>query len=69
MCRRSMLGRLAGMWIVPGETTPLAPNMVVAIEAFVGRSEVGASNCEQNLIVRNGTPEILTAACPQRWWS
>ena len=56
-------------WIVPGETTPLVPNMVVAIEAFVGRSEVGASNCEQNLIVRNGTPEILTAACPQRWWS
>jgi len=56
-------------WIVPGETTPLAPNMVVAIEAFVGRSEVGASNCEQNLIVRDDTPEILTAACPQRWWS
>jgi Xaa-Pro aminopeptidase len=55
-------------WIVPGEMTVLEPNMVIAIEAFVGKPAVGASHFEQNLVIRNGAPENLTEACASRWW-
>jgi Xaa-Pro aminopeptidase len=55
-------------WIVEGEATVLEPNMVLAVEAFLGRPEIGGSNFEQNLIVRDGEPEVLTADCPSRWW-
>lgn len=55
-------------WIVPGEMTTFEPNMVIAVEAFVERPSVGSSNFEQNVVVRDGAPEVLTAACPSRWW-
>jgi Xaa-Pro aminopeptidase len=55
-------------WIVAGERTVVEPNMVLAIEAYLARPEIGGSNFEQNLIVTHGEPEILTAACPSRWW-
>jgi Xaa-Pro aminopeptidase len=55
-------------WIVAGERTVIEPNMVLAIEAYLARPEIGGSNFEQNLIVTDDQPEILTAACPSRWW-
>lgn len=55
-------------WIVAGEEAEFEADMVIAVEAFVERPGVGASNFEQNVIVRDGSPEILTAACPSRWW-
>jgi Xaa-Pro aminopeptidase len=55
-------------WIVDGETTVVEPNMVLAVEAYLARPEIGGSNFEQNIIVRDDRPEILTAACPSRWW-
>jgi len=55
-------------WIVDGETTVVEPNMVLAVEAYLARSEIGGSNFEQNIIVRDDRPEIMTAACPSRWW-
>jgi Xaa-Pro aminopeptidase len=55
-------------WIVEGETTVIEPDMVLAVEAYLARSEIGGSNFEQNLIVHDDKPEILTAACPSRWW-
>jgi Xaa-Pro aminopeptidase len=55
-------------WIVAGEGTVIEPNMVLAVEAYLARPEVGGSNFEQNLIVRDDGPEIVTAACPSRWW-
>lgn len=55
-------------WIVDGETTVVQPNMVLAVEAYLARPEIGGSNFEQNIIVRDDRPEILTAACPSRWW-
>lgn len=55
-------------WITDAEHTRLEPNMVIAIEAVVGRPGVGATNYEQNLVVTDGDPEVLTAACKDRWW-
>jgi len=55
-------------WIVSGEGTALRADMVIAIETVVGLPGVGAANHEQTLIVSDGEPEILTAACPSRWW-
>jgi Xaa-Pro aminopeptidase len=55
-------------WIVAGEATVIEPNMVLAVEAYLARPEIGGSNFEQNLIVRDDQPEILTAPCPSRWW-
>jgi Xaa-Pro aminopeptidase len=55
-------------WIVDGERTAVEPNMVLAVEAYLARPEIGGSNFEQNLVVRDEQPEILTAACPSRWW-
>jgi Xaa-Pro aminopeptidase len=55
-------------WITDDEHTVLEPNMVLAIEAVVGRPGLGATNYEHNLVVRDGEPEILTAACKDVWW-
>ena len=55
-------------WIVDGEATVVRPNMVLAVEAYLARAEIGGSNFEQNLIVHDDKPEILTAACPSHWW-
>ena len=55
-------------WIVDGESTVVQPNMVLAVEAYLARAEIGGSNFEQNLIVSDEKPEILTAPCPSRWW-
>jgi len=64
----SMGINIEGPWMGPGETTVLEPNMVLAIESVVGRPGVGAANYEQNVVVRDGAPEILTAGCQDRWW-
>ncbi len=55
-------------WIVATEDTVLEPNMVVALETVVGRAGLGASNYEQNVVIRAGRPEVLTAACQDQWW-
>jgi Xaa-Pro aminopeptidase len=55
-------------WITDDEHTVLEPNMVLAIEAVVGRPGLGATNYEHNLVVRDGDPEVLTAPCKDVWW-
>lgn len=55
-------------WIMADDSTPLEPGMVFAVETIVARDGVGAANFEQTLVVADGSPEILTAACPTRWW-
>lgn len=55
-------------WIVADEPTVLARDMVIAVEAIVGRDGVGSSNFEQTLIVGEDRVEILTSGCPDRWW-
>jgi Xaa-Pro aminopeptidase len=69
----SLFGHSLGLtterpWIIAQEDTVIEPNMVLAIEAVVGRAGVGSSNFEQTLIVGEDGPEILTAECPTRWW-
>ncbi len=69
----SLFGHSLGLtterpWIIAQEETAIEPNMVLAIEAVVGRAGVGSSNFEQTLIVGESEPEILTAGCPTRWW-
>ncbi len=55
-------------WIIKGEPTILEENMTMAIEAMVGRPEVGAAGFEQDVLVTSNGCEVLTAACPKRWW-
>lgn len=69
----SLFGHSLGLtterpWVIAQEETVIEPNMVLAIEAVVGRAGVGSSNFEQTLIVGEDEPEILTAGCPTRWW-
>ena len=55
-------------WIIEGEPTILEENMVIAVEAGVGRAKVGAAGFEQDVLVTSTGCEVLTAACPKRWW-
>ena len=55
-------------WIIEGEPTLLEKNMTIAIEAMVGSPEVGAAGFEQDVRVTADGCEVLTAACPKRWW-
>lgn len=59
---------IEGPWIVKGDTSIIKESMVLAIEAVVGRSGVGATNFEQNVIVKAGGVEVLTESCRPRWW-
>ena len=54
--------------IIENEPTELAANMVLGVEAVVGRPAVGAAGFEHNVIVTNDGPEIVTADCPTVWW-
>lgn len=54
--------------IIEGEPTELAANMVLGIEAVVGRPGVGAAGFEHNVIVTADGPDVLTATCPTVWW-
>ncbi len=54
---------IEGPWIIEGETTVVEENMVLAVEALVGRPGVGAANFEENLIVHADGIELLTAPC------
>ncbi|MFQ5912872.1 MAG: M24 family metallopeptidase [Nitrospinota bacterium] len=55
-------------WIIDGEPTVLEENMVIAVEATVGRPDVGAAGFEQDVAVTSDGCEVLTAPCPKRWW-
>jgi len=55
-------------WIIDGETTVVEENMCLAIEALLGRPGVGGAGFEHNVIVGADGCEVLTAACPARWW-
>jgi Xaa-Pro dipeptidase len=55
-------------WIIEGEPTVVEESMVLAIECAVGLPEVGAAGFEQDVIVTADGCEVITAACPARWW-
>jgi Xaa-Pro aminopeptidase len=69
-----MMGHSVGIeveqpWIMEGVEDRLVPNMVIAIEAAVGRPETGTAAFEQVMIVHEDGPEVLTEGCRKRWWS
>jgi Xaa-Pro aminopeptidase len=42
--------------------------MTLAIEQHVRKVGVGSVRLQDTVLVTEGPPEIMTAACPARWW-
>ena len=54
--------------IVPGEAAVLVPNMVMAVEAEVGRPGAGTGAFEHNVLVTEDGVEVLTTRAKTVWW-
>lgn len=54
--------------IVPDEQSVLRPNMVMAVEAEVGRPGAGTGAFEHNVLVTDTGVEILTTHVKDVWW-
>ena len=54
--------------IVPGEAAVLVPNMVMAVEAEVGRPGAGTGAFEHNVLVTDDGVEVLTTRAKTVWW-
>jgi Xaa-Pro aminopeptidase len=54
--------------LVPGEEAVLEPNMVMAVEAEVGRPGAGTGAFEHDVLVIDTGVEILTERAPNVWW-
>ena len=54
--------------LVPGEEAVLEPNMVIAVEAEVGRPGAGTGAFEHNVLVTDDGIEVLTTHAPNVWW-
>jgi Xaa-Pro aminopeptidase len=54
--------------IVEGEQAVLEPNMVIAVEAEVGRPGAGTGAFEHNVLVTESGVEILTTHAENVWW-
>lgn len=54
--------------LVPGEDVPLEPNMVIAVEAEVGRPGAGTGAFEHNVLVTESGVEVLTDHVANQWW-
>jgi Xaa-Pro aminopeptidase len=54
--------------IHPGEPTVLRPGMTIAVETYVSGADGTTAIYEETVLVTDGEPEIMTAACPSRWW-
>lgn len=59
---------LEAPWIIEDEPTVVVENMCLAIETLLGRPGVGGAGFEQDVIVTADGCELITAACPSRWW-
>jgi Xaa-Pro aminopeptidase len=55
-------------WLTPTSDVELVPGMTLAIEQHCSRPGVGTMRYEETVLVTDGEPEIMTAACPARWW-
>jgi Xaa-Pro aminopeptidase len=55
-------------FFTPFEEMQLVPGMTVAIEQHVSRPGVGTIRYEETVLVTPEGPEIMTSACPARWW-
>lgn len=57
-----------GPWLAAGSTDPIRAGQVMAIEIVLGTPETGGIAYEDVVIVRDDGVEVITAACPARWW-
>jgi Xaa-Pro aminopeptidase len=57
-----------GPWLTAEHEQVLAPGMVVAVEICLTAGGEGAAH-EDVVLVTDGEPETLTAACKPRWWA
>jgi Xaa-Pro aminopeptidase len=55
-------------WLTPESDVVLVPGMTLAIEQHCTRPGAGTMRYEETVLVTDGEPEIMTAACPARWW-
>lgn len=55
-------------FVIPGESTPLAPGMVFAIEVEIGRPGAGTGAFEHDVIVTEDGVENLTDSLQRVWW-
>lgn len=56
-------------WIMEGDGTVIQENMVLALEVMLINPGVGGAQFEQNVAVTSGGCEVLTEACPPKWWA
>jgi Xaa-Pro aminopeptidase len=54
--------------LTPYEDMVLEAGMTIAIEQHVARPGAGTIRYEETVLVTPEGPEIMTAACPARWW-
>lgn len=54
-------------WLMPTDTTPIEPNMYLAVEMLLGHPSIGGAMFEHNGLVAEDGFEILTTA-RKRWW-
>jgi Xaa-Pro aminopeptidase len=54
--------------LTPYEDMVLEPGMTIAIEQHVARPGIGTIRYEETVLVTPDGPEIMTRACPSRWW-
>jgi Xaa-Pro aminopeptidase len=57
-----------GPWLTAEHHEVLQPGMVVAVEICLTAGGIGAAH-EDAVLVTDGEPEVLTAACKSRWWT
>ena len=57
-----------GPWIAAGSTDPIRAGQVMALEIVLGTPETGGIAYEDVVIVDDDGAEVITAACPARWW-
>jgi Xaa-Pro aminopeptidase len=55
-------------WLMPGESGILAPGMIFAVEAEVGRPGAGTGAFEHDVLIGENGAEILTTGCRTVWW-
>ena len=58
----------SGPYVIRGEPTVVERDMVLMIEALMGRRETCGASFEQAMPVTADDAEVLNADCPSRWW-
>jgi Xaa-Pro aminopeptidase len=53
--------------LMTGDTTPLEPGMVLCVEPTIHIPDVGGACVEEEIVVTDGPPEVLTTF-EARWW-